>query len=505
MNRRSKQGLALLGGAALLTLAWPGASSAQTSLGGYSGVAQAAGIRVQIYEPVIPIPSSPQIDGSIGYAKANTDTGPVSRATASYLWPGDVVGDGFDQLAGNPNAKYPVQVNSRYPATADSPAQNTAQLTDGNGMTTSSNESATTASVTGLGVAGSGVNLLGGLGKGLGQLAGHSSSPSAPDVPVPVSSTLAALATLENLHITSSVVVGKDTVTSSARATMSSIKLLAGLISINGMDVRSESVSNGTKATESGSLSAMQLSVAGQSFTLGDKGVQFGGTATKLPPVPAALTTLLGKIGISFGYAPTAQSVQGATGAQSTSGLVISIDTVPLKTALNLGGLVAPLQQLIEKIPTLGSQLAPLLGLGPKIVLTLGDVSSTATAAPAYTGGSFPVTGGGTTGTTGSGGVVPAGSTGGGIGGGGGLPGGSTGGTPGTGPVAPAAPASTPTQATGFELPGLGAVPRGLILGGLALAALVGWGLRLVGGLLLGGGRTCAFGLPTGVPDLRKG
>ena len=505
MNRRSKQGLALLGGATLLTLAWPGASSAQTSLGGYSGVAQSAGIRVQIYEPVIPIPSNPQIDGSIGYAKASTDTGPVSRATASYLWPGDVIGDGFNQLVGNPNAKYPVQVNSRYPATSDSPAHNTAQLTDGNGMTTSSTDSATTASVTGLGVAGPGVNLLGGLGNGLGQLTGKSSSPkSVPDLPVPVSSTLAALATLENLHITSSVVVGKDTVTSSARATMSSIKLLGGLISISGMDVRSQSVSNGTKASESGSLNAMQLAVAGQSFTLGDKGVQFGGTTTKLPPVPAALSTLLAKIGISLSYAPATQSVQGATGAQSTSGLVISIDTVPLKTALNLGGLVAPLQQLIEKIPTLGSQLAPLLGLGPKIVLTLGDVSSTATAAPAYAGGNFPVTGGGTTGPTSSGGVVPAGSTGG-SGGGGGLPGGSTGGTPGTGPVAPAATAPTQTQATGFELPGLGAVPRGLILGGLALAALVGWGLRLVGGFLLGGGRSCAFGLPTGVPDLRNG
>ena len=66
--KRTHQWLAAGTALALATLLWPGQApaSADTSLGGYDATATAAVLRLEIFDPTIPIPATPQIDGSVG-------------------------------------------------------------------------------------------------------------------------------------------------------------------------------------------------------------------------------------------------------------------------------------------------------------------------------------------------------------------------------------------------------------------------------------------------------
>ena len=523
----TKRTLALFGAGVFVTLAWPGPAGARTDLGGYSGLAQAAPIRIQIYEPTIPIPTTPQIDGSIGYTKSTTETGPLSRATASYLWPGDTLGDGFGALAGNDKAQYPVQVNSRYPATSGAPAKNAGQLTDGNGMVTSSNEHATTATVTGAGIAGPGTNILGGIGKGLKNLPGLGSpqpsasssapAPKTPALPIPVSKSLAAVVTANGVRSESDVVVGKNRVTSFAHTHVAEVKLLGGLLTIGSLDVTSKTVSNGAKATTTGHATVGALAIGGQNLGLDEKGLNLAGTKVKLPKLPVDITQALKKLGIEVNYLQTQKSTDAATGSLASQALTVSIDTAPLKKMLGLDPVLAQLGDALGKIPNLGSQLAPLAGLGPKIVVILGDVQSSATAAPAFTGGTTPPPPPPHTGGNGhhGGGTTTGGNTGGTTTGGAATGGIDTGNTPpvdtggnnppaGTGGSGPVDTTPAAVQQTALDLPALRSVPRALILGGLLFALAAGWALRAAGSFLLGAGANCAQGLPSGVPDLRQ-
>src|SRR6478609_8275950 len=160
---------------ACATLLWPGAAGATSKLGGYTASVDASVVHIEMYEPVIPVPASPQGELSIGYAQATAQSG-TTRGLASYLWPGSVVGDGFDQITSQPGSRYPVQVNSRYPATQQAPKSNRAQLTKGNGMQTYADPAD-------------------GAGAGIGQLlpgppGGSSSSSSSGGLPITIPTSL---------------------------------------------------------------------------------------------------------------------------------------------------------------------------------------------------------------------------------------------------------------------------------------------------------------------------
>lgn len=462
--------------AASLTVLAPTAS-AESALGSYAASAEASIVRIGLYEPAIPIPAEPQVDASVGFARATTANGPSARGLASYLWPGDAVGDGLGVLMGNESLDYPLKTSSSFPATDTGPAQSAVQINDGNGMAASADGRTTRATVVGLGVG----NGLGGPGDGLCRPTGQcADEANAVELPDPV----AAAATIENLKSQSTVVLEEDSITATARSVASGISVLGGLVTVDGLDMRSESRSDGATGTARGTSNLTGLRVLGQAVDLGDP-VSIGGQKSAPPKLPQALAEL----GITLEYLENQRSETGAAGSLEVQGLTITLDVAPLRDLLQLGGLSALVSPAFVNVDQVGPLLLGLLELGSKIVITIGDVRTRATAAPAYLipdGSTVPPV----EGPVGSGGAV--------------VPGGAV--PPGF-VVAPQAPTVTgpavTVAPTSVELPGLGRVPTWFVLAGLALVALAGWAIRGFGSWVFGGGR-CHHGNSIGVPDLRK-
>lgn len=515
------------------TLLWPGPAGATSTLGGYTAGVDASVVHIEMYEPVIPVPASPQGDFSIGYAQATAQSG-TTRALASYLWPGSVVGDGFDQITNQPGTSYPVQVDSRYPATQQAPRSNRAQLTKGNGMQTYADPDQARATTSGLGIAAPDTNPLDGLGSGLGQLvsnepapggsslplpssapvpttapSGLPKPPTPPKSPVPVPAPLAALATVHGMTSSANIDARGARVISTALATAKEVVLLAGTITLKDVTVVSRIVSNGKHATNVGGVTIGALSIAGHSIALGKNGLQITDKKAPAPAVPAQLSSGLKQLGISFSISPAKRSTNGPSGTFAAQGMTITVDTSKLRSKLD-----SPVNAIAKNLPSdLRTQLEPVFALRPRLVFKIGETRNDATSAPPYVvppittppvvhgGGAVPPAGGGSTG--GLGGVTGTGAAGGGTTTSGGTTGGSTtaGGTTGGGSGGTVTPAGQPTA---LSLPALGTMPRLFILGGLLLAAGLGWALQTAGGTLLGGTSSCAYGLRKGVPDLRK-
>lgn len=522
MRRRTKQAVALLGTAAVVTLMWPGPSSAddsgsQTTLSGFDASLTASPIRIQIFDQGIPGPpdaNKPQLDMGIAYSHSEGSAGRMA-STASYFWPGDLIGNGLGQLV--PNASYTVRADSSYPATESTPATNKVQITDGNGMQTSADSGSTSATTTGLGI--EGTNVLSGLFEGIGKLFGQKPPTNAPK-PLEVPNPLAGLVSFKNGTSDTNITVGKDSVTATAHAAMSSLDLLGGLISLNGFDVKSTTVSDGKKSTVDGVATIGGMTVLGQTFALDTKGVDMAGNATPLPQLPDLLSGLGLKMTWLHSDKKVTHDASSAGGTFDGYGMELTVDMTKLWNMFHVGQLMAPISDLLSKIPQLGSILGALVTYAPKIVIDIGSVQSSLTASPAYN-----FTGGG---STGGGGGAPA-TNGGGAGGGTGVGGvstgfgggttglgsgdlgtglGNTGGggaVPNTNPGTNMTPSLGTPQSAGFDFPALGKVPRMMILGALVLAAGLGWLLRAAALTLFGAGGNCDFGLAKGVPDLRKG
>jgi hypothetical protein len=119
---------ALVGAVLPVSAGAPAAGADKPAFSGFSSTAWAAPVKVEIYEPTIPIPATPQLELELGYTTVEADSG-SSMGRASWLWPGDSVGEGAKTLIENlglppelsgPLAAqgYPVQVNANQPSGA---------------------------------------------------------------------------------------------------------------------------------------------------------------------------------------------------------------------------------------------------------------------------------------------------------------------------------------------------------------------------------------------------
>lgn len=523
---------------------------------GYAATALSTPVKIEIFEPTIPIPASPQAELNFGYATVKADSS-TTRGRASYFWPGDAVGEGFKTIVENlglpPEISgplgengYPVQVNSNHPAGPESESD---EQVPGSIQRTSASAERTTA------ISGYSTDCTLGQeqpaeeGEGEGDGEGEEGPiPGLPDLPFPgldalgknLTTALTSLAPTSDegatkaaaeepacplpAELTTVIDIGgfgaQTTVTrgededgvervkSVSRSAVGEISLITGIVQLSGLVSTATSTSDGAKATTVGVTDYGTLTIAGQKFRYGSDGFEAAGTPQDIPGLPADPNQALEALGIQLLLPQPTEKKEGDKGTTAVGGLQIIIDSTVLRQQLS----VLPLDAISEAIngipfPEEAGQLKSLLGaalnLSPKFVITLGNASSVVDTSPEIeipevkpgdptTPGS-PTTGGS---TTGSGGVA--------------APGGSApvdaGSAPAAGGGEPAIGEDALTDAApaGAGLPELFSIPGALFFGGILGAAVLGSYLRRLGILALGGGSNCSMGLEAGLPDLRK-
>ncbi len=506
---------------------------AEPAFGGYSSEATATPLKIEIYEPVVPIPATPQAELEFAYTKVEAASGPTGKGVASWLWPGDPVGQGFKtfvEMLGLPpelgKDGYPVQVNSQTPG---EPSQESDEPVPGSLMRTSAGA------------------------KGVESTVGWSSNcdvstkkdekggdepetPETPDSPLPevpldplgslgaaitgkdrttaaadeeepaegcrLPEQLAALIDVDGMVSDARTETVGNTVKSVATSKLSNISLLGGVITADSISVTTTTTANGKRPTASSVSKVVGLELNGTPIKVGRDGVQLADQKSKIPDLPDEPEKALAELGVSLVLPKPEQSAKGDGSEAALGGLQIVIDTRPLRSNLD----DIPFGDIIGLIPEEAKELKSLIGaatqLAPKFVITAGNAASETTTVPkmdldldlptvdpgALNGAGAPPTSG--TSAT-AGGVA-----------------GGVGAEALAGEAAAAGDAgevgALAAQPMSSGLPPLASIPGALTVGGLILASGVGWWLQKIGGLVLGGAGACTHGLETGVPDLRR-
>lgn len=483
---------------------------------GYSATAWSTPVHVEIYEPSLPIPATPQLEFMMAYSKASSDGG-TSAGRASWFWPGDPVGEGlktFAEQLGLPAqlfaGGYPVQVNATHPSgeetAVDEPfpgmvmrasaSQDEASGSTGFTPDGDVEEGGTTTAPAGNPL----TSLLGGLG--LDKLAGGKAAPSAPAVSG-MPAGLGALVDFDGYVSTSSSKVVDGAVRVTSRSALGEVRLLGGLVRLAGVKAVATTSSDGGKPATGGRSTWGELTVLGQEFAIGPEGIEAVGRKQGIPGLSNDPGRALEQLGITVTVPEQVRTVEGRKAVVESRGLQIEVKTDLLKPVLS----ALPLGRLAELVPDqagpLKSVLAGLGSLAPRVVLTLGEARSTLETVPPIDPIDQPVPETPTddeetqapTDTAPAASDTPTTSD---------APGDLGAPSSDVPPGTEAAPELPPAQAVGAGLPKLFSIPGMVTLGAVALAVGVGSWFRRAGLLALGAGGSCAHGLDTGLPDLRK-
>lgn len=492
----------------------PAHAAGDPSYGGFTAAAWASPVRIEVFEPSIPIPVDAgiaQLEFDMGYSRVQADSG-SSSGRSSLFWPGDPVGEGlktFAEQLGLPSTPltangYPVQVNSQFPGEPATQKDN--KLPGSIQQTTSGDKTAV--AETGFSPDGAvlgpddGPGDGGGAGNPLSNLTDQLTGLLAGGLPgttkaAAPANPLALLVDVDGYVSVSRMDATKGPVVTASRAVLGEVRLLGGLITMGGVETVARASTDGAKGTTGGKATYGTMAIAGQRFSIGPDGIEAAGTTSALPGLEDLPADALEQLGVSIEIPKQVRDVDGDMATTLSQALRITIDTKTLAPVLK----ALPAGALAELIPAeagpLKGVVAGLSSLAPKVVITLGVASATVDTVPpieAVPAGPIgpPVDGAVAPPKAGSVGVPPAAA-------GGAAP---VNAAPpaGTAPVTDlvdAAPASA-------GLPELFSIPGMLLIGAFVAATVAGSWFRRLGAAALGAGAPCPHGLESGLPDLRK-
>jgi hypothetical protein len=479
--------IAMLTGVAPV-LAAPSVSAADApAFSGFSTGAVSTPLEVDVYEPTVPIPATPQLELEAGYSKAVADSG-GSRARASLLWPGDAVGEGLKVIidaSGLPKQlarDYPLQANSSYPSSRTSDVQ---EPFPGAVMRT-------TASAT---MARAEAGYSGDCEVQDPQAGAAASSRSGGAVDCTVPSATAAVADVAGLASTTQVNSSSRQVVATAHAAAADVSLLGGLLRVTGLSSHVSSLSDGRETKGVAQASYGQLMLGDQTIHLGPDGAAVAGQTVAIPGLPADPNTALALLGIHVTVPLPSYQRQGSLLTSTVSALVVDVDTRVLRHKLD----ALPWSTVADKINTLPDQLDPvknILGaaiyLSPRLVFTFAKSQASVNTVQGIAIPPLPTDLGlgvtpGASGLSGAIGGLTAPPV---------IASGLMPGTSGPGPlVGSMQAAGLPRR---YTLPGL------LIVAAVVASAFAGTWVRRMSAVLLGGSVLCPHGLDSGLPDLRK-